>query len=333
MNTHPFQLPRYPDLLQGKKLMYVHGFGSSAQSGTVGRLREMLPSATIIVEDLPLHPQEAMNLLHALTESEKPDLILGTSMGGMYTEMLHGFDRILVNPAFEMGETMKEHGMIGAQAYQNPRKDGVQEFLVNKALVKEYAAVTQSCFTEVNPEEQKRVYGLFGDEDDTVHTYDLFAGHYPQAIRFHGGHRMNDRSFMHAVLPVIRWVDDRQENRKRPIVYLHINCLRGNFDKPEGSSQKAFGLLLEHYEVYFVAPSLSTNPAGMEEMMAWIFRYFDAPTWNHVIFTNQKHLLIGDYIIDRNPEESFVNTLIEFGSDEFKTWDAVIDYFTLLGGQ
>ena len=313
--------------------MYIHGFGSSAQSGTVGRLREMLPSATIIAEDLPLHPQEAVNLLHAMTESEKPDLILGTSMGGMYAEMLHGFDRILVNPAFEMGETMKEHGMIGAQTYQNPRKDGVQEFLVNKALVKEYATVTRSCFTAVIPEEQKRVYGLFGDEDDTVHTYDLFARHYPRAIRFHGGHRMNDRSFMHAVLPVIRWVDDRQENRKRPIVYLHINSLRGNFDKPEGCSQKAFGMFLEHYEVYFVAPSLSTRPDGPEETMAWLFRHFDAPTWNHVIFTNQKHLLIGDYIIDRSPEESFVNTLIEFGSDDFKTWDAVIDYFKLLGGQ
>ena len=38
--------------------------------------------------------------------TEKPDLIIGTSMGGMYTELLKGFDRILVNPAFEMGDTM-----------------------------------------------------------------------------------------------------------------------------------------------------------------------------------------------------------------------------------
>lgn len=44
-----------------------------------------------------------MALLKETVESERPDLIIGTSMGGMYTEMLYGFDRICVNPAFEMG--------------------------------------------------------------------------------------------------------------------------------------------------------------------------------------------------------------------------------------
>ena len=50
---------QYPDLMVGKTIMYVHGFMSSAQSGTVSILKELLPEANIIAEDLPIHPAEA----------------------------------------------------------------------------------------------------------------------------------------------------------------------------------------------------------------------------------------------------------------------------------
>jgi predicted esterase YcpF (UPF0227 family) len=78
------------DIFEGKKVMYVHGFASSGQSGTVTRIREVLTLAEVIAPDLPIHPVEAMDLLYKICETEKPDLIIGTSMGGMYAEMLHG---------------------------------------------------------------------------------------------------------------------------------------------------------------------------------------------------------------------------------------------------
>ena len=90
-------IKQYPELFKGKKVMYVHGFGSSGQSGTVTRIREVLPNAMVIAPDLPVRPEEAMTLLHEVCEREQPDLIIGTSMGGMYAEMLYGYDRILVN--------------------------------------------------------------------------------------------------------------------------------------------------------------------------------------------------------------------------------------------
>ena len=83
--------------------MYVHGFGSSGQSGTVTLLRTLMPAATVIAPDLPLHPAEALELLKQTCDAEKPDLIIGTSMGGMYAEMLRGTDRILINPRFRDG--------------------------------------------------------------------------------------------------------------------------------------------------------------------------------------------------------------------------------------
>ncbi len=321
---------QFPDLMVGKKVMYVHGFGSSAQSGTVRRLREVLCSATVIAEDMPLHPQEAIDLLHHLCEEHHPDLIIGTSMGGMYTEMLYGYDRIVINPAFEIGDTMVAHGMTGAQTYQNPRKDGVQNFLVNKAIVKEYKEISSLCFSGVNDEERQRVWGLFGDEDKTVDTFDLFRRHYPTAIHFHGEHRMDDRSYMHAVMPVIRWIDDRQEGRERPVLFITIDSVRDAYDKPRSSAQKAFRHLLETYNLYFVAPADANAPQAMPQTMAWLQQYFDAPVYDHIIFSNQPHLLIGDYLISTTPCDNFMGTTLQIGSDTFKTWEEIITYFDRL---
>ena len=322
---------QFPDLLAGKTLLYCHGFGSSGQSGTVTRLRTVMPQANVIAPDLPIDPHEAIALLHSICEKEKPDLIIGTSMGGMYTEMLYGYDRILVNPALQMGDTMKDHGMIGAQHFSNPRQDGVQDFIVTKALVKEYKEMTEQCFSGITDEEQRRVRGLFGDEDTTVNTYDLFHEHYPTAIRFHGEHRMNDQSFMHSVVPVIRWIDDRQEGRERPIIYIDINALQDKWGKPNSSSQKTVRTLLETYQLYFVAPA-PAEAQSYADVNAWLYEYVNVPAWGHTVFTNQKQLLYGDYLIDTEKTEGMA-TLIQFGSDTFKTWDDIAAYFERLGGQ
>ncbi len=328
--TNPY-IKQFSELFKGKKVMYVHGFASSGQSGTVTRIREVFPNTTVIAPDLPIQPQEAMDLLRKTCDKEKPDLVIGTSMGGMYAEMLYGYDRILVNPALQMGDTMKEHGMIGAQHFSNPRQDGVQDFMVTKALVKEYKEMTEQCFTSVTPEEQSRVWGLFGDEDTTVNTYDLFREHYPKAIRFHGEHRMNDQSFMHSVVPVIRWIDDRQEGRERPIIYIDVTTLFDKWQKPTSSAQKTVRMLLETYQLFFVAPA----PVETERYagtLRLLYDYINVPAYGHTIFTNQKHLLYGDYLIDTATTDGMA-TLIRFGSDTFKTWDDIAVYFERLGGQ
>ena len=44
-------------------------------------LQELMPSATILAEDIPVHPTDAMTMLHKMADEEQPDLIIGTSMG------------------------------------------------------------------------------------------------------------------------------------------------------------------------------------------------------------------------------------------------------------
>lgn len=328
---------QFPEIMKGKKILYVHGFSSSGQSGTVVKIREMLPGATVVAPDLPLHPAEAMDLLHHTCETENPDLIIGTSMGGMYAEMLYGYDRILVNPAFQMGDTMLKHGMLGKNTFLNPRQDGVQEFIVTKALVEEYKEITAKCFAGVTEEEiRDRVYGLFGDEDPVVHTRDLFSQHYRNAISFHGEHRMNDKILLHSVLPVVQWIDDRQEHRERPIIYVSIDTLRDARGNQMSSAMKAFRYLFEHYAMYIVAPSPAYNPEYIAEVMRWTEDVVNVPAWQHLVFTNRKDLIYGDYLIDPSEEygaADFMGTLIKFGSDTFKTWEEIIEFFSRLGGQ
>ena len=324
-------ITQFPDLMAGKKIMYVHGFLSSGQSGTVKMLQELMPGATVVADDIPVHPEEAIDMLRKMQEEEKPDLIIGTSMGGMYTEMLRGTDRILVNPAFEMGNTMSS--MTGKQTFQNPRKDGVQELIVTKGLIKEYRDITELCFQDITPEEQDRVYGLFGDKDPIVHTFDIFHQHYPQAIRFHGEHRLIDKVALHYLAPVIRWIDDRQNGKERPIVYIDYNSLHDSYGKAASSMHKAYEMLLQYYNVYIVAPAPTNDHAYLTEVQQWVEEYLSTPAYNHILFTNQKQLLYGDYFIDPQPCEEFMGTTIAYGSDEFKTWEEIITFFERLGGQ
>ena len=331
---------QYPELMRGKKLMYVHGFGSSAQSGTVQMLRTLMPNATVVARDIPLHPEEGLQMLKAMAAEEQPDLIIGTSMGGMYTEMLTGFDRILVNPAFEMGDTMSK--FTGKQVFQNPREDGVQEFIVTKGLIKEYQEMTTHNFEHAaDSDERTRVIALFGDNDPVVHTYDLFHEHYPTAICFHGEHRLTDKVAMHYLIPVIRYIDDRQEGRERPVVYVDIETLRDSYGNATASMHKAYEMLIEHYNVYIVAPSPSDNAQQMVDDTRWVEQFLSAPAWGRIVFTNQRQMLYGDYLITpaAQPKPTlqelpeFMGTQIEWGSDEFKTWEEIIVFFDRLGGQ
>ena len=318
----------FPGLMRNKKILYVHGFAASGRSGTVTSLRQLLPGATVVAPDLPVHPAEALGLLRGVCERERPDLIIGTSMGGMYAETLRGYDRILVNPAFQMGQTILKNNMLGRVTFLNPREDGVQEFMMTKQLLAEYQAATEQCFVGADTEKAS-VYGLFGLEDPVVHTFGLFAGHYANAIHFHGEHRLNDSILLHSVVPVIRWIDDRQEGRQREIMYVCIERTAERGGQPAPSAVKAYRQLLDHYDVYLVGALPTNDTAYAPRLQQWVADTFGVAAWNRLVLTNRKDLLYGDFLIDgseANGSAGFIGTRIAFGSDTFKTWDDVMAF-------
>jgi hypothetical protein len=81
--------------------------------------------------------------------------------------------------------------------------------------------------------------------------------------------------------------------------------------------------------VYFVAEEETLT-------QAWLTEHIGIPAWRHLIVTWRRDLLYGDYLIMKKEEkggDNMLATVLEYGSDTFKTWDAVIGYFEKLGGQ
>lgn len=355
---------QYPEMMAGRKILYVHGFASSGASGTAKSLRILMPEAEVISPDLPVSPQKAMELLHKICDTQKPDLIIGTSMGGLYTEQLYGFHRILVNPAFQMGETLKTlHGM-GRQKWLNPRQDGETEFWITQDIVDEFKQVMTESFSKIDENEHRNlVYGLFGDKDPLVHTYDMFAAKYMNAIPFDGEHRLNDTVLHNSVVPVIHWIDDKLNNRQRQILYIDLDGVLADFEKgvykfdektlkqyeghiwdipgyfsqlePMPSAVKAFRILSLKYDTYILSSAPYGNPSAWSDKLEWVKKRIGVPAFRRLILSHHKNLSYGDYLIDdriHNGAEDFMGAFLKFGEAPYKTWDDILEFFEHIGG-
>ena len=189
-----------------KKILYIHGFSSAGSTGTATLLRNMLyeKDVRVVSPDVPVSPLEALQFLKDYAAQEQPDLIIGTSMGGMYAEQLRGYKRILVNPSFHMARLLTFRG-LGNYDFQNKRADGATRFKVDKQMIAEFKEVEKLSFKGLTPEDKKNVYGMFGRNDPTVHTQDDFTKVYGKEhfVVFEGEHRLNDKILKHDVLPII----------------------------------------------------------------------------------------------------------------------------------
>lgn len=190
--------------MEYKKIMYVHGFASSGSSGTVMALRRYLPQWRVVAPDLPINPFEAMELLHKTIEEESPDIIVGTSMGGMFAQQLWGHRRIVVNPSFEMSRSLL-FGKMGRNKFMSKRKDGATEFRVDKNIVEQFKLMEKTQFDGIDNNEKRMVLGLFGDKDPIVHFQPLMAKLYGEerCRWFAGEHRLNDGIVKSVLLPAI----------------------------------------------------------------------------------------------------------------------------------
>lgn len=186
-----------------KKLMYLHGFGSSAASGTVKTLRELLPDFDVVAPDIPVDPVEALPFLRGLCMNELPDVVVGTSMGGMYAQQMRGYNRICVNPAFEMSKKSKML-TVGTHEYFKPRKDGTTHFEITSEIIRHHAEMEKHQFDGITETDRKQVWGMFADNDQQVNGESLFLQYYNQVIHFSGEHRMDDKVIKDVLVPLIR---------------------------------------------------------------------------------------------------------------------------------
>ena len=97
-----------------------------------------------------------------------------------------GIPALLGNPHFRMTEFLKQR--IGEHQYKSPRKDGKQNFVIDEALIEEFAEMEAIQFNSCHPDYKDRIWGLFGEQDTLAHFEPLFLQHYNRSFHFPGGH-------------------------------------------------------------------------------------------------------------------------------------------------
>lgn len=195
------------------KIIYFHGFGSSHASGTVENLRNMLPQDEVIAPDIPVDPVEALPFLKKYVEDNQPDLILGTSMGGMYAQQMRGYTRFLVNPAFTMS-TMSKVLKTGEYKFFNGRYDGAKTFRITKDIILHHNQMERQQFKDIPAEDKENVWCFVGLNDKSVTNAEaVFKKNYPadHVIRFDGEHQLNDKVIKKVILPRIEELRSSKE--------------------------------------------------------------------------------------------------------------------------
>ncbi len=125
-----------------KKILYIHGFCSSAQTATVHRLRENMPECEIHAIDVDHHPVESIALIERYVAENGIDLLLGASLGGFYTLCSQvDIPKVAVNPAVRPHQSLNRPDMMGTHTYFNPRADGVMQFTFGPADLEAFKGI------------------------------------------------------------------------------------------------------------------------------------------------------------------------------------------------
>lgn len=131
-----------------------------------------------------------MEMLKRVVADQKIDLVIGTSMGGMFAQKLRGTWKILVNPSFHVSRSMRRK--LGINRFFSERQDGVAEYEITPELCDRYEVLEQTQRMCYSDEECARTTALFGTEDDTVNCREEYCEHYKSWFSFPGGHRLTE---------------------------------------------------------------------------------------------------------------------------------------------
>ena len=107
-----------------------------------------------------------------------------------------------------------------------------------------------------------------------------------------------------------------------------IPGLFGKMDPMPGAIE-AVHKLAEEYDVFILSTAPWKNPSAWSDKVEWVTKYFDDVFHKRIIITHRKDLVEGDYLIDdrgKNGTSEFKGEWIQFGSEKFPDWDAVLNY-------
>lgn len=91
----------------------------------------------------------------------------------------------------------------------------------------------------------------------------------------------------------------------------------------------AYEILANKFDTYILSTAPWENSTAWSDKLLWVKQYLGQPAHKRLILSHNKHLCVGDYLIDdrtKNGADRFVGEHIHFGTDRFPDWASVVRY-------
>lgn len=98
---------------------------------------------------------------------------------------------------------------------------------------------------------------------------------------------------------------------------------------PLDGALEAHDILSQKFDTYLLSTAPWENSSAWADKNEWVKKYLGKSAYKRLILSHNKHLNIGDYLIDdrtANGAGQFRGEHIHFGSKKFPDWKAVLSY-------
>lgn len=156
-------------------MMYIHGFRSGANGSKREQLQQHFEGRyRVIAPEVDADPETSLAKLNEIFARERPEIIVGTSLGGWMTLMCDSGDAqlVVVNPSTHPEQTLSR--WVGQELpYFCERLDGVQTYTLTKEVLDKYSRYD---ITKSIREKSDRIHALCSTADELIgdiHIRDL----------------------------------------------------------------------------------------------------------------------------------------------------------------
>lgn len=122
-------------------MMYIHGFRSGANGSKREQLQRHFEGRyRVITPEVDADPETSLEKLNGIIARERPEIIVGTSLGGWMTLMCDSGDArlVVVNPSTHPEQTLAR--WVGQELpYFCERLDGVQTYTLTREVLYKFA--------------------------------------------------------------------------------------------------------------------------------------------------------------------------------------------------
>lgn len=98
---------------------------------------------------------------------------------------------------------------------------------------------------------------------------------------------------------------------------------------PLPGALEAFSTLASVFEVHLLSTAPWGNPSAWSDKLLWVQRYLGEAGYKRLTLTHNKHLAIGDFLVDdrtANGADRFTGEHLLFGGPDFPDWPTTLAY-------